>query len=228
MARLPRLALPGHPHVVIQRGLGSAPVFLDDEDRRAYLAMLQAVAAAQGVAIHAYVLLPYAAQLLLTPASEQALSRTMQAQGRRYVGAYHRRHGGRGTLWDGRFRAAVIDEATQLLDVMRCLEQAPLREGLAAQALEWPWSSAAHHAGHRREALLADAAPYWALGNTPFEREAAYRRLLEEPLPRSRVEQIEAAALHGWALGPASFVQALQADVDRPLRPRPRGRPPGA
>lgn len=225
MARLPRLALPGHPHFVIQRGHGRGPVFVDDADRRGYLAMLQEAAAGEEVAVHAYALLGHSARLLMTPASEMALSRTMQALGRRYVGAFNRRHGGRGTLWDGRFRAAVLDSPSSLIDVTRCIEQAPVREGLAAQATEWPWSSADHHAGLRRDTWLSDAAPYWALGNTPFEREAVYRRLLDEALSPERAAYLESAALHGWAIGPASFVQSLQGEVGRPLRPRSRGRP---
>lgn len=228
MARLPRLALPEQPHYVIQRGHARGAVFVDDEDRRAYLATLHEVAAAEQVAVQAYALLDQAVHLLLTPAVATALSRTMQALGRRYVGAFNRRHGGRGTLWDGRFRATVLDGATHLLDVMRCIEQAPVRAGLVAEPLEWPWSSAAHHAGLRRDALLADAAPYWRLGNTPFDREAAYRGLLEDPLAPALAERLVEAALHGWVLGPALFVQSLQADVERPLRPRPRGRPAGS
>jgi putative transposase len=225
MARLPRLALPEQPHYVIQRGHARGAVFIDDEDRGAYLATLHEAAAAEQVAVQAYALLDQAVHVLLTPPSATALSRTMQALGRRYVGAFNRRHGGRGSLWDGRFRATVLDGATHLLDVMRCIEQAPVRAGLAAQALEWPWSSAAHHAGLRRDALLSDAAPYWDLGNTPFDREAAYRLLLDEALPPAVTDGLVSAALHGWALGPALFVQSLQADVERPLRPRPRGRP---
>ena len=60
------------------------------------------------VALHAYALLDDAVQLLLRPPSDAALSRMMQALGRRYVAAFNRRHGRSGTLWDGRFRAGVV------------------------------------------------------------------------------------------------------------------------
>jgi putative transposase len=106
MARLPRLALPGRAHYIIQRGHRGGPVFDDDVDRRAFLDALREASAAHGVAVHAYALPAGEVQLLATPPSAAALSATMQALGRRYVGAYNRRHGQSGTLWDGRWRAA--------------------------------------------------------------------------------------------------------------------------
>jgi putative transposase len=76
--------------------------------------------------------------------------------------------------------------------------------------------------------VFVDAAgvePAGELGNTPFDRAAAYRRLLAEGIPGGRTERIAAAAHRGWALGSAAFVEALQTRTERPLRPRPRGRP---
>ena len=57
MARLPRLVLPGKAHHVVQRGHNAQPVFVDDEDRRQYLAALREAARSQAVVVHAYALL---------------------------------------------------------------------------------------------------------------------------------------------------------------------------
>jgi putative transposase len=70
--------------------------------------------------------------------------------------------------------------------------------------------------------------PYWALGNTPFEREAAYRELLEQALAATDVHAIEHALRGGWALGPPAFQQQVGSSADRPAAPRPRGRPRGS
>ena len=69
---------------------------------------------------------------------------------------------------------------------------------------------------------------FWAVGNTPFEREAAYRSLLERPLEPHQAGLLERAAQAGWVLGSSAFVGALQADARRRLTPLPRGRRPAA
>src|SRR5688500_18625098 len=122
MARLPRLAIAGRPHLVVQRTFAAQPAFIDDDDRSAFLAALRACTQAAGVAIHAWRLADQQLRLLAPPSDAGALGRLMQALGRLYVARFNRRHGRRGTLWDGRFRATVIDEATVFLDAMRWIE----------------------------------------------------------------------------------------------------------
>ena len=97
--------------------------------------------------------------------------------------------------------------------------------GAASSGGEVEPSSAARHLAGRDDSLVQAHPAYWALGNTPFEREAAFRRLLDEGLPRERAQALADAARKAWALGDAAFLQALQKGSDRPLQPRPRGRP---
>jgi putative transposase len=150
----------------------------------------------------------------------------MQSLGRRYVAAFNRRHGRRGPLWEGRFRSSVLDARTLLMDVIAYVEKAPAVEGLAASAAEWPWSSAAHHCGHRRDALVVDHPAYWRLGNTPFEREHAHTIVLWQPLLESE-RRIEEAVCGGAVIGAADFRARISEATGRPTGPRPRGRPPG-
>lgn len=225
MARLARLALAGHPHHIIQRGHNRQPVFLDDADRQAYVDALREAAATLAVPVHGYVLMPDHVHLLATPPQGAALSQLMQALGRRYVAGFNRRHGRAGTLWDGRFRAAVVEAGATLLSVLRCIEQGPVRAGLVMQPGQWPWSSAAQHLGWRRDSVITEPAPYWALGNTPFEREAAWARLLDEPMAPVDVQRILDSALKGWALGSGAFLARIASETSRPVSPRPRGRP---
>lgn len=226
MARLPRLAAPGLPHAVVQRAHNRQPVFLDDEDFRLYLAALREAVLPARVAVHAYALLPAEVWLLVTPPDEQSLSRAMQAVGRRYAAGFNRRHGRSGTLWDGRFRAGVV-EPTRLVRAMLGVETLPARRGLVAEAADWPWGSLLHHLGRGRDTLIQDAAAYWALGNTPFDREMAYARALAEGLAAAEAERFEECAIKSWAWGEASFIRALEQQTGRRAAPRPRGRPRG-
>jgi putative transposase len=224
MARLPRLALPGHAHLVIQRGHSGQAVFLDDVDRLAFLAALRESAAGAGTSVHAWALLDNEVLLLLTPPDAAGLSRLMQALGRRYVSAHHRRHGGSGTLWDGRFRAAVVEPGATRLAAL-CWVDAAALPAVDAVADASPRSSAAQRLGGPRDGSLVDPPELWALGNTPFEREAAYRRLLTQGLPAAEAAALRQAALGGWAVGSPVFAAEVATALARPARPRPRGRP---
>jgi len=216
MARLPRLVVAGQAHFIVQRGHSGAPVFADDTDRAAYLAALREAAATARVQVHAHALLPSEVQLLVTPAEPAALSRFMQALGRRYVAAHNRRHGRSGTLWDGRFRCGVVEPGPTRLQALCVIDGASSERSL---------TSAAHRLGGPRDALLVDPPEYWQLGNTPFEREAAYRGLLQAGVPPAAVQALRSAAIGGWAAGSPRFKAGLANALSRPAQPRPRGRP---
>lgn len=223
MARLPRLVVPGLAHHVVQRGHSGQPVFADAQDRQAYLDALEGAARSQGMEVLAYALLDSEVHLLLRPASAGALAAVMQALGRRYVAAYRRRHGGSGTLWDGRFRAGVVEAGPSTLDVLRLIDALPARRGGAASPQAG--SSAPHRLGGAHDRRLTDPPEYWALGNTPFDREAAYRALLTQGLDPAVERRLQHAARHGWAIGSAAFLKRLAANAGRPVQPRARGRP---
>lgn len=216
MARLPRLVLPGHAHGVLQLGQGARAVFQDEQDRACYLAALREAAPAAGVQVLAYALLADRVLLLARPDSSTGLGRLMQATGRRYVSAYNRRHGGAGSLWEGRFRCAPVEPGPAFLDLLAWVDGASTEPGHTSAGLRLAGLS---------EALLAPTPEYWALGNTPFEREAAWRRRLAEPAPAAQQAQWARALRGGWAIGQPAFVAALQDQTSRPLRPRQPGRP---
>ena len=225
MARMPRLAVGGQPHLVIQRG-GPQPAFRDDTDRLAYVAALRELARGHGVAVHAYALLDDAVLLLATPRDGPDLGRFMQRVSRRYVPAFHQRHGGNGPLWAGRFQAAPLDPERYLLLGMLMVEQAPVRAGLAALAVDWPWSSARHHGGRAAVPWITEHEAWWRIGNTPFEREARHEIELQGMLREEQVAELLAAARGGWPIGAPAFVAAAAAEAaGRPARPAPRGRP---
>lgn len=226
MSRLPRLAIAGLPHLILQRGAASQPVFLDDQDRLDFLARLSESSAAHRVAVHAYVLLDDEIQLVATPSDSESLSRMMQSLGRTYVANFNRRHQRSGTLWQGRFRATVFEPERHLVSAMRLVETRPLTAGVL-DVTDYPWSSAGHHVGRQHSALVTDHAVFWSLGNTPFDREARYRELLAQPLPEREAKDLEAAVSKGWALGSAGFVRDLMQTTPRRLQPLPRGRPKG-
>ncbi|MEY4561728.1 MAG: hypothetical protein RLZZ618_1005 [Pseudomonadota bacterium] len=221
MARLPRLSVGGWPHLVVLSGHDGQAVFRDDEDARHFSVWLLEAVRAQGVAVHAYALRENEVVLLATPDDSAALGRVMQTLGRRYGGYFNRRHGRRGSLWAGRFRATIVEPEQHLLDAMRYVEESDAEQ--TAQVL---LTSMSHHLGQRQDPLVSDHAQFWSLGNTPFDREAAYRRLLERPLSAAGRGSLDQAVQKGWPVGSKAFVQQLGDATERRLVPLKRGRPP--
>lgn len=225
MARLPRLSVAGYPHHVIQRGNNRQAIFLNDADRRRMLELLEQNAAQFEVAVHAYVLMDNHFHLLLTPRTGDGLSRMMQAVGRRYVRYFNDSHGRTGTLWEGRYRSTLIETERYLLACMAYIDLNPVRAGLVAQACDYPWSSHGHYAGLRTDRMVTPHPLYWQLGNTPFAREAAYARLVQEGLTAQQQQALTESALRGWVLGSPAFVAELQKKTERRLSRASPGRP---
>ena len=227
MTRLARLSMAGQLHHVIQRGNNRQPVFVSVADRERFLAIVVHYASQFGLTLHAYVLMDNHFHLLVTPASTEALPKTMQAIGRQYGGYFNRIHAHSGSLWEGRYRSTVLQPQRHLLACMAFLDLNPVRAGLVEQANEYPWSSHAHYAGLRHDRWLSVPALVWELGNTPFARESAYRELIQRGLAPEQEAELAESVLHGWVLGDTDFLAALQRDTPRRLRPAARGRPRG-
>lgn len=188
----------------------------DDVDRRLLLDLLRDSSERHGVALHAYALLDARLDLVATPRDRDGLSLMMQAVARRHAAAYNRRHNRQGGLWQGRFRAAVLDPGHWLLRCMLQVERSAEGAIWASRAVGPPLAEAPQ---------LVDPAVFWNLGNTPFEREVAYRSLKEQGLTPEEMLQIEAALRGGWVLGPEPFAAQLAELASRPAKPRARGRP---
>jgi len=223
MARLTRLVIAGEAHLVKQAVVSGVQPFARDADCHLFLASLRRAAAEKGVAVHGYVLLPDAWLMVGVPTAADALGKLMQAMSRWFVPEFNRQHGRSGSLWKGRFTAGPM-AAEHVLDAVTYLELAPVQQGLATAPAEYPWSSAAHHVMGARDLLLSGHPSLWALGNTPFEREAAHRIVLERGLSRESVVAIETRLLKGWAWASPS-AQAEWSESSRRAVPLRRGRP---
>lgn len=225
MARLPRLTLPGYAHHVIQRGNNRQPIFTSPQDFQTMLDLLAENARKFQVAIHAYVLMDNHFHLLATPQTAEGLPQMMQAIGRSYVRYFNDAHRRTGTLWEGRYKSTVIQTERYLLACMVYIDLNPVRAGMVAQARDYPWSSHAHFLGLRTDKLLTPHPLVWALGNTPFAREAAYADLVAAGVQTGQQQALTDSALRGWALGEPGFVKNLQNLTTRRVAPKPRGRP---
>jgi REP element-mobilizing transposase RayT len=115
MARQPRFYLPGVPQHIVQCGNNRLPCFLDEADRARHLHLLGEALLATGCSLHACVLMDNHVHLLATPPDVGAVARFTQKLGRHSVGQFNARHRRSGTLWEGRYKACLVDSADYLL-----------------------------------------------------------------------------------------------------------------
>lgn len=147
MARPPRIEFPGAVYHVSSRRPGGLRAFEDDADRQTLLDLLAQTMHRFDAQVLAYCLLPDHYDMVLY--TRQAnLSRLMRHVGGVYTQYHNRRHGDSGPLFQGRFKAVLVDREAHLLDVVRYVEAGPMRLGLARAGDDhWPWSSYGAHAG---------------------------------------------------------------------------------
>jgi putative transposase len=228
MARQPRLDFANIPQHVVQRGNNRMRCFLDDDDRQYYLQFLRQGLSRYDCRLHAYVLMNNHVHLLLTPATAGAVSRLMHTFGRNYAGFFNWRHGRTGTLWEGRFKACVVDTSAYFLACSRYIELNPVRAWMTARPEDFPWSSHGANAGYRADPLLAPHPEYLALGVDQPARAAAYRALFADALNDELIAEIRGHLRQGRALGSDRFQAWVHAQTGRFARLRRAGRPPMA
>lgn len=140
MARPLRLELPGALYHVTSRGDGREDIFLSDEDRIAWLDTLAEVCQRFNWVCHAYCLMSNHYHLLLeTP--EANLSKGMRQLNGVYTQRFNRRHGRVGHVFQGRFKAILVDKDSYLLELARYVVLNPLRAKMVRRLEQWPWSS---------------------------------------------------------------------------------------
>ena len=224
MARLPRLYAPGIPQLVHARFLfplsSRAPAgsrILDTLQKWLFDGLTR-----HGVQLHAWTLTDDGILLLATPEHDKSLSRLIQMLGRNLATTLRS-----GPVFSGRYRSTLLEPGVWVIPSMIWLESWVAREKGASDSELWPWSSAGFHTGAFMgySPVLIDHADYWSSGNTPFDRQAAYKYRYTEGLSSSQLQQI-AQALHGqWALGSPDFISRLNTVASRRPMPGKRGRP---
>lgn len=225
MARLPRYFVKDIPQHVILRGNNRQPIFADDEDYLFFKEALLDAASRYQLAIHAYVLMTNHIHLLATPETAESLPKALQSLGRRYVQYFNYRYQRTGTLWEGRYRATIVEAETYLFECMRYIELNPVRAGMVAQASDYPWSSYPSNALGTADALLTPHLHYLHLGTDSGERLATYKAFVQEPMEAIKLAALRESTHKGWALGAGEFQARIEQLAQRRTMPLPKGRP---
>ncbi len=223
MARHPRFVIPGQPQHVIQRGNNRSVIFVADEDYQFYLDKLKDACDKYQCDIHAYVLMTNHVHLLMTPQMENAIGKVMQTLGRYYVQYFNYQYRRTGTLWEGRYKATLLDSEQYLLICSRYIELNPVRAGMVKSPEEYPWSSYQANALGTDNKLLVPHLVYQALGSDEGERYNNYRALFKHHINENELNEIRDATNKSWVLGNDKFRAQIEALTNRQAIPKPKG-----
>ena len=223
MARLPRFDIPDFTQHVIQRGNNREPVFVQDADYQFYLEKSGDACRRYGCELHAYVLMTNHTHLLVSPREQGATGKVMQSLGRYYVQYFNHCYQRTGTLWEGRYKATLIDDEQYLLTCMRYIELNPVRANMVLHPKSYTWSSYHANALGKENPLLISHPLYQGLGKNPEERQSAYRALFKQRIGGQALRALREATNKAWVLGNDRFQARVAALLDRQVAPKPRG-----
>jgi putative transposase len=225
MPRKPRFFIPGYAAHVIQRGNNRQAIFFDEADYCCYRSLLGEARDRYGCVIHAYVLMTNHTHLLVTPEDETAISRMMQYVGRQYVPYINNKYERTGTLWEGRFRASIVDSAAYLLACYRYIELNPVRAGMVSKPWEYRWSSYHCNALGSDNRLIGAHREYIRLGKSADDRAKKYRALFEQTISETEVSRIRNHTQSGTPMGNRRFRDEVEEILSIRTGQAGRGRP---
>lgn len=206
MARPLRIEYPGAVHHVTARGNAGMPTFLDDGDRRRFLALFEEVVVRFKWACHAYCLMENHYHLLVETTSGN-LSVGMRQINGVYTQYFNRRHERVGHLFQGRFKAILVERESYLLELCRHVVLNPVRAGITGQPEDFAWSSYRATAGMEASPRLLAAD--WVLsqfGQELVKAQHRYRDFVREGLGKRSVwEDLKSQCI----LGSPQFLAAI-------------------
>lgn len=146
MTRSLRLEFPGAIYHVMSRGNRRATIFHDDADRRAWLKILALVCDRHRCVIHGFCQMTNHYHLLIET-SDANLGQSMSQLNGMYARHVNWRHDLVGHLFQGRYKAILVQKENYLLELSRYIALNPLRGQIVSSLDDWPWSSFPYFVG---------------------------------------------------------------------------------
>jgi putative transposase len=215
MARLARIVLPGIPHHITQRGNGRQQTFFSDDDYALYFDLLKKHAAATGVAVWSWVLMPNHVHLILVPQDQDGLRACLSKVHRAYAGHIHAREKRTGHFWQGRFGCVAMDEA-HLMAAIPYVALNPVRARLVQRAVQWKWSSTHALLNPAKGDGMTDTGPV-------LERMEDFTAMLNAGEDDAASQALRRAETIGRPLGNDAFMAQIEAMNGRDPRAQKRG-----
>jgi putative transposase len=185
MPRPPRIDLGNYVYHILNRANGRARIFHNDKDYQDFEYLLNEIRETHGMRILAYAIMPNHWHLLLYPQHDGDLRKALQWLGTSHVRRHHTRKGtiGGGHLYQGRYKAFLIQEDRHLLSVLKYIERNPVRAKLVPKPELWRWGSA-----HRRLKGTPKEKKFLAQSPVPLPHD--YKHWINTPEPAEDLKAI--------------------------------------
>jgi putative transposase len=216
MPRTARAIAAGYCYHVLNRGNKKGRIFHEPADYAQFQALIVRAQDRLELPLLAACLMPNHIHLVVQPRSASDLARWMHWVFTTHVRWHHAKYSTTGRLWQGRFKAFVIQADQHLLTVMRYVERNALRANLVERAEDWRWGSLAWR---RSPSGIA-------LGNSPAPLPPYWRHLVNEPQTAAEMAEIRTCVNRQRPFGAENWVaaQAEALGVDQSLAPMGRPR----
>ncbi|WP_151901172.1 SapC family protein [Sulfurimonas hydrogeniphila] len=217
MARKTRVFVENLSQHVLLKSINDMVLFKDSDDYTVFMNIVKELSADNLLHIHAYSLLSQCFEFLATPAAPDTLPKFMQSLGRRYVGYYNKKYQRSGTLWEGRYKASLVEDKSFLFDVMIYIEQ------LAGK--NHSFSSIGKNLYSRADSIVSYHPMYKELGYTDEKRVEAYAKLFNEQKDEKKISFIKHSLEKQSITATPEFIKELESLVGMTLASKSRGRP---
>ncbi len=209
MARPLRIDFAGAVYHVMSRGNERRAIVRDDRDRRTWLDWVRRTVETYDLRLHAFVLMTNHYHLFVeTPLAN--LSAAMHGLNGSYASYFNRRHERAGHLWQGRFKAHLIEREGHWLEVSRYMHLNPSRAGMVKKPEDYAWSSyPGYHWASRALSWLTYATVLGEFGRDPATARREYRRFLRAGIS-GPPESPWRHAVEGLIVGSDGFVQEVR------------------
>jgi putative transposase len=217
MPRTARFIVANYCYHVLNRSNKKARIFHDQADYEQFLALIHCAQQRIYVPILAACLMPNHFHFVVRPRASDDLARWMQWTFTTHVRWHHARYGTTGRLWQGRFKAFLIQADHHLLTVMRYVERNALRAALVDRAEDWEWGSLRWRSSPRAPVRIDEA---------PVPLPSYWRHLVNEPQTAAELSEIRTCVNRQRPFGEQTWVveQAKVLGIEQSLMPfgRPR------
>ncbi len=209
MGRPRRLQFPGACYHIVLSGNNRQDLFLSNQDRRHFLNLLRQYKERYDLKIYAYSLLDNSVELLLET-KRPNLSLVMQSFNTVYTKYFNSARGTSGHVFQGRYKALVVEKETALLEMTVYVHLNSVRSGLKERPWRYQWSSAGAYveAGHR-EPLVDSDEVLRKMGKSRFSQSLKYLKLLKERLKSQ--SQWVLPIIRGFCVGTEAYASRLEA-----------------
>jgi putative transposase len=216
MPRAPRTIVANHCYHVINRGNQKAQVFHCDSDYSAFLAVMNEAQDRAYLPLLAVCLMPNHIHLVVQPLDGADLAKWISWLFTTHVRRHHRKYDRTGRLWQGRYKAFLVQKDHHLLAVLRYVERNALSAKLVARAEDWRWGSL----NWRTQAvsLLSTTSP-------PIELPRYWTEFVNQPLTSAELLEIRTCVNRQRPFGAKDWVEANARELGTECSLAPIGRP---